>query len=135
MIQMLLVWPIFVVFHQYTNEWYEWQSWHTQKIQVRLSKPTIIEISLAGWSIMGWTTPLQLLKWSIVWWATQDSYHLQLLQMHEKNSLNKPLSIVLGHSANGNKSEDLEFINATYPQSNGDMYTAWKTNCTQMNTA
>jgi len=54
--------------------------------------------------------------------------------MHEENSLNKLLSIVLGHFANGNKYDDLEFINAT-SQSNGDTYTAWQTYGTHMITA
>jgi len=42
---------------------------------------------------------------------------------------------MLSHLANGNKSEDLEFINAAFPQSNGDMFTAWQTDGNQMNTA
>lgn len=42
---------------------------------------------------------------------------------------------MLGHLANGNKSEDLEFINGTSPPSNGDMFTAWQTDGNQMNTA
>ena len=61
---------------------------------------------------------------------------LQLLkEILEKNGLNKILSISLDYLANGSKSEDLEFINATSPQSNADMFTAWQTNSNQMNTA
>jgi hypothetical protein len=55
--------------------------------------------------------------------------------MRKTASLNKLLSIMLRHLANGNKPEDMEFKNATSPQSNGDMFTAWQTDGNQTNTA
>jgi hypothetical protein len=50
-------------------------------------------------------------------------------KIHARNSQSQHLSIMLGYLAIGNGFEDLKFISAMSPQSTGDMFTAWQTDC------